>query len=125
MSKRVLSILRDEMKFGGVIVSDDLEMSAIADHYPMGDAAVRAARAGCDLLLVCHRLDRVEEAVRALYDAHRAERLPPLRLHEMAKRIEQTAARFPAPRRGGLSVIGCDEHRALAEAIERTAARLA
>jgi beta-N-acetylhexosaminidase len=122
MSPAALTILRDEFGFAGPIVSDDLEMKAVADRWPLGEAAVAAVRAGCDLLLVCHRLDRQEETVRALYDAHRSGRLPPLRLHEMSQRIERTALRF-APKRGPLSVVGCEEHQILAEEIARAAER--
>jgi beta-N-acetylhexosaminidase len=123
MSKPILGILRDEMKFGGIIVSDDLEMRAIADRQPLGEAAVAAVRAGCDLLLVCHRLDRQEEAVRAIFDAHRADRLPVLRLHERQRRVEQIVARFPPPVRRDLSVVGRGEHLELAERIREQAER--
>src|SRR2546422_8768013 len=52
--------LRGELGFRGAIVSDDLEMGAIVQSCPMGEAAVRAAQAGHDLLLVCHT-ERSEE----------------------------------------------------------------
>ena len=47
------SILRDELGFTGVIVSDDLEMKAIANSYTPGEAAVAAIAAGCDAVLMC------------------------------------------------------------------------
>src|SRR2546422_5259349 len=52
--------LRGELGFRGAIVSDDLEMGAIVQSCPVGEAAVRAAQAGHDLLLVCHT-ERSEE----------------------------------------------------------------
>lgn len=72
MSPAVLQdLLRGELGFGGVIVSDDLEMKAIASHFPMPDAAVDAVRAGCDLLLCCHTpslqraiIDALSKAIR-------------------------------------------------------------
>ena len=55
MSETVVQgILRRELGFEGVIVSDDLEMKAIADHFPLPGSAVDAVKAGCDLLLCCH-----------------------------------------------------------------------
>ena len=51
--KIVQGILRDELGFDGVIVSDDLEMKAIANTYPPGEAAVVAIAAGCDAVLMC------------------------------------------------------------------------
>ncbi|MHA1569713.1 MAG: beta-N-acetylhexosaminidase [Alphaproteobacteria bacterium] len=117
MSPPILRILREELDFSGVIVSDDLEMKAITDHFGVGEAAVAAAKAGADLMLVCHSLERQEEAVRALYDAHLAGALPPLRLDEMQRRLHDTMTRFPKPESGDLMVVGCEEHQALRERI--------
>ena len=49
----VRGLLREELDFNGVILSDDLEMKAIADAYTVPDAAVQAIAAGCDGVLVC------------------------------------------------------------------------
>ena len=49
----VQKLLRDELKFDGVILSDDLEMKAVSAKYDVPDAAVEAIRAGCDGVLVC------------------------------------------------------------------------
>ena len=46
-------LLRDELKFDGVILSDDLEMKAVSAKYDVPEAAVEAIRAGCDGVLVC------------------------------------------------------------------------
>jgi beta-N-acetylhexosaminidase len=54
LSPRVVqAILRDELQYQGVILSDDLEMKAIAAHHAVPDAAVQAIAAGCDGLLIC------------------------------------------------------------------------
>jgi beta-N-acetylhexosaminidase len=54
MSRAVCgSLLRAELGFGGMLISDDLEMKAISDRYGIEDAAVEAVWAGCDALLVC------------------------------------------------------------------------
>lgn len=62
----ITGILRDELKYDGVIVSDDLEMKAVADHYGVGDAACRAIDAGCDAVLVCSKPELCVEAFEAL-----------------------------------------------------------
>ena len=49
----VQRILREELGFGGVILSDDLEMKAISSRMPVPVAAVQAIQAGCDGVLVC------------------------------------------------------------------------
>ncbi len=46
-------LLRTEMGFDGLVISDDLEMKAVADRMPIEVSAVEAVRAGCDVLLVC------------------------------------------------------------------------
>ncbi|MCM1044157.1 MAG: hypothetical protein NC417_01480 [Candidatus Gastranaerophilales bacterium] len=48
----VTDILRDELKFDGVVISDALNMSAITDYYTADQAAVLALRAGCDMILM-------------------------------------------------------------------------
>jgi len=66
-STRLLSdLLRREFAFEGVVFSDDLEMAALAQHWPLEESAVRAVEAGCDALLVCHSKEGHERAERAL-----------------------------------------------------------
>lgn len=65
MSRAICTdLLRRDLAFDGVLFSDDLEMKAIAS--PVGDAAVAAIAAGCDVLLVCSRADLAAEAHAAL-----------------------------------------------------------
>jgi beta-N-acetylhexosaminidase len=47
------SLLRAELGFEGMLISDDLEMKAISDAYTIEEAAVEAVWAGCDALLIC------------------------------------------------------------------------
>lgn len=55
-------VLRDSMGFEGLIVSDGMEMKAIADHYGIGRGCVMALAAGCDILLLCHDYNEQKEA---------------------------------------------------------------
>src|SRR6266436_2615327 len=71
----VEDFLRGETGYRGVIVSDDLEMGAIGEICPVGDATVRAAAAGHDLLLVCHTPVRQREAHAALLEDRKSTRL--------------------------------------------------
>ena len=67
LSPNVLQgILREEIGFQGVVVSDDLEMEAIMGRMSSGEAATRAIEAGVDLLLCCHREDRQREVLETL-----------------------------------------------------------
>jgi len=54
LSRKILhDLLRERMRFRGAILSDALEMKAISDRYGIGEAAVLAVAAGCDIVLVC------------------------------------------------------------------------
>jgi len=61
--------LRRRLGYDGVIVSDDLEMRAIADHFGLGDASVRAIHAGSDIVLVCKTPEWVRESHAAILGA--------------------------------------------------------
>jgi beta-N-acetylhexosaminidase len=88
--------LRGEIGYRGVIASDDLEMGAIAALCPIGDAAVRAAAAGHDLLLVCHTEAAQRAAHAALLDAYRMDELSVRSLEKSVARIDALAARRTA-----------------------------
>jgi beta-N-acetylhexosaminidase len=81
--------LRGQCGFGGVIVSDDLEMGAITESCPIGEAAVRAARAGHDLLLVCHTEPAQRSAAEALVAAYQSGALPIGELEAAADRVRR------------------------------------
>jgi beta-N-acetylhexosaminidase len=93
--------LRGQVGYRGVIVSDDLEMGAIGELCPTGEAAVRAAVAGHDLLLVCHTETAQRAAHTGVLDACRARALPVRRLEESAARLEALQARRSARFEGG------------------------
>lgn len=69
MSPPVLRLLREECGFTGPVISDDLEMKAVAEHYPLAEAVVASVQAGVDLLLVCHRPEVQHAAIDALRSA--------------------------------------------------------
>jgi beta-N-acetylhexosaminidase len=73
LSKSVLQILRSELEFTGVIISDDLEMKAIADHFSPEQIAQLGCEAGIDLFLACHTPDiqhALIESIAAWGDSH-------------------------------------------------------
>jgi len=93
--------LRGELGFRGVIVSDDLEMGAVSEACPIGEAAERTAAAGHDLLLVCHTEPAQRAAAAALVDAHRSGRLPRHALELSAARVRALRERRTARAEGG------------------------
>ena len=94
--------LRGQVGYRGVVASDDLEMGAIADLCPIGEATVRAAAAGHDLLLVCHTEAAQRAAHQALLAAYRSRRLARARRSSGASRAS-TRSRPGAP---GASMAG-------------------
>ncbi|MEW6265292.1 MAG: beta-N-acetylhexosaminidase [Thermodesulfobacteriota bacterium] len=90
-------ILRDRLGFQGLILTDDLEMGAVVKHYRPGPAAVLAARAGHDLLLVCRRPDLILAAREALLEAAAPGDLARRRWEESAERIASARARIEFP----------------------------
>jgi beta-N-acetylhexosaminidase len=62
-------LLRHDLGFEGVAITDAMDMQGVAGRFGVDDAAVRAARAGCDLLLYCFEIDKPRAARRALLAA--------------------------------------------------------
>jgi len=93
--------LRGEVGFRGVIVSDDLEMGAVTESCPIGEATVRAADAGHDLLLVCHTEAAQRAAATALTEAYRSGALPRRELEESAARVQTLRLRRTTRTAGG------------------------
>jgi beta-N-acetylhexosaminidase len=93
--------LRGELGFAGVIASDDLEMGAVSETCPIGEAAVRTAAAGHDLLLVCHTAPAQRAAAAALVEAYRSGRLPRTEGEAAAERVRRLRLLRSARREGG------------------------
>jgi beta-N-acetylhexosaminidase len=93
----VTKLLREELGYKHLVITDDLEMGAIIRHYDIGDAAVKAALAGEDMLLICATPERIRRGHEALVDAARNGRLSPERIGESLHRIARTKAIFEGP----------------------------
>ena len=79
--------LRKDMGYNGVVVTDDMDMGALAKHYTFGDMAVQSILAGSDILLVCHEYEHMQEAYNGLMKAVKDGRISKERLDESVKRI--------------------------------------
>jgi beta-N-acetylhexosaminidase len=118
MSPRALNgLLREELGFDGVLVSDDLEMKAIADHYSVEEAAVQGTLAGVDLFLVCHQADVQHRAIEALVRAVESGRVPRSRIAEAHRRLARLESRFAHGPEDRLATLGDEQHRALAHGL--------
>jgi beta-N-acetylhexosaminidase len=123
-------LLRKEIGYDGVVLTDDLEMHAIIDHYGMEEATVRAILAGCDMPLICRDRNREVAAITALDKAVADGTVSADRLEQSLARVAKLKARFLPPVRpvvisDAKLVVGCRSHRALLHSIEQTRERLA
>lgn len=80
-------LLREEMGFDGVVITDDMTMRAITDNFDIGEAAVRSVVAGSDIILVCHGRDRQAEAMDAVKKAVEEGVIDEARIDESVARI--------------------------------------
>ncbi len=124
----VTDILRGELGFDGVVVSDDLEMAAIAARFEIGEAAVRFLEAGGDLMLICHDLDRQRVAVAAVESALATGRLSETRLRASLDRLARLGGCLPgggvrATAESARAVVGCAAHRTLLQALRQAEER--
>jgi beta-N-acetylhexosaminidase len=140
----VRGLLREELGYEGVILSDDLEMEALATTYTPAESAVEAIAAGCDGVLVCRnspalrsqtadRSQDVEvqaEVLEALVHAVEDGRIPFKRVEDALKRQRRAKEHFlagvgrdvPKPTRRETplaAVLGCDSHRRIADEMAR------
>jgi beta-N-acetylhexosaminidase len=131
LSRRIVTdLLRGELGFDGVIVSDDLEMKALAADHAVPDAAVLAVEAGCDALLICSgNTESQAAALEAIVHAIEDERLNPADIERALLRNERARTRFVSAR-GALrppsgkilsATLGRSEHQAIAEEMARFA----
>jgi beta-N-acetylhexosaminidase len=95
MSRRIVTEqLRGRLGYRGLVVSDDMEMGAIADLDRDGEAGVAAIRAGCDLLLYCADLERASITASALADAATSDPELDRRLRDASSRVASFARRW-------------------------------
>ena len=110
MSPTILQgLLRQELGFEGLIISDCMMMDAIAAYYGTVKGTVAAVKAGVDLVLICHSNPLTAEACIALDEALEEETLL-----ESFRRIEKVKKAFVDPEYPP-ECVGCEEHLAFAE----------
>ncbi|WP_040346354.1 beta-N-acetylhexosaminidase [Neobacillus bataviensis] len=90
MSKAVMTdLLRKQLGFTGVIMTDDMTMGAITEHFDTGKAAVESVKAGSDIILVGHDYNNVVKIISSLKTAVQNGEISEQRLNESIERIIQ------------------------------------
>lgn len=88
LSKAIMfDLLRKEFNYQGVIITDDMEMGAVANHYSFSQMAVKSVQAGADIILVCHEYDHMKEAYNGILKAVKAGTISKDQLNAAVKRI--------------------------------------
>ena len=122
LSPTVLTdLLRKELGFDGLLITDDMEMKAIDARYQSGEAAVMAVEAGADIVMVLWTPAKQIEVFDALLSAVKSGRIPEARLDQSVKRILKSKGaafdrRFVDPDAVGRTV-GQEAHQQLAQTI--------
>eukprot|EP00899_Mesostigma_viride_P000535 jgi/Mesvir1/10482/Mv07863-RA.1 len=89
MSRGALQVLRQDLAFRGVVLSDDMEMGAITKHFTLREAVVEGLLSGIDMFLVCHTEAKQHEAIDAIKDGVKAGRIPYARVMQANQRVDQ------------------------------------
>lgn len=95
LSRTFLSgVLRDELGFTGLIITDDMEMKAISGRFEIGEAAVRAVSAGTDIILVSSYEKSIPAIFTSLRRAVEEGRISRSRIEESVRRIIEVKIRY-------------------------------
>jgi beta-N-acetylhexosaminidase len=122
-------LLKKQLGYGGLVLSDDLEMKAISGRYGHSEATIQAIAAGCDAVLMCApEPEQQMAALEAVIYAVEQGRLPIKRVEDAIARHLRVKERFLAPPRpkpaSGAAlraILGRDEHQAVAAEMARFA----
>lgn len=95
LSEKIISgLLRDEMGFDGVVITDDLTMRAVVEHFEIGEAAVLSIQAGVDIVLVCHEYEQMHAVFEAVEQAVIEGTLDEQRIDESVYRILRLKTKY-------------------------------
>jgi beta-N-acetylhexosaminidase len=119
LSEQVMRLLREDCGYDGCVISDDLEMKAVAEHFPLEEAVPAALSAGVDALLVCHRAGVQHRAIDLAREAVEGGRVTRERLAEARRRVAEllTWASPPPDSRCVKDSLRTEAHLALAARI--------
>lgn len=88
LSKGIITgMLRKELDFNGVIITDCMEMNAISNSYGTVEGAVRSFIAGTDIILISHSYKKQKKAIKALKMAVKSNRITEKRINDSVRRI--------------------------------------
>lgn len=114
MSSAIITeLLKQKLKFGGLVMTDCLEMNAIQSYYGTANGALAAVRAGAHIVCISHTAKLAQDAVNLLENAVRSGELPEVLIDEAVKKIMYTKQKYAndLPPEDQLFRVGCAAHR--------------
>lgn len=94
LSPSVISVLRNDLKFEGIILSDDLDAKATMKSLTIEQVAIKALQAGCDFLLLADVKNQISSVSNAIYEAAMNGQIDENKLRESANRVRQLAEKY-------------------------------
>ena len=94
LSPIVIKVLRKELGFEGIILSDDLDAKAILRGQSITHVAIAALKAGCDYLLIADSGNQIDHLISAIVTAVEGGDLEESRLHEAATKVRSLAMKY-------------------------------
>lgn len=120
LSKKTLQYLRTDLRFDRVIITDALEMKAIADRFSIEEATLKAVEAGVDMVLLCHSFGKEASAIETIVKKVATSEIPMKQIDLVSEHITKLRNKYLVPYHpANLSkiddIVGCEEHQMLAE----------
>ncbi|KAA8646286.1 hypothetical protein EYZ11_007718 [Aspergillus tanneri] len=94
LSVDALNILRKDMQYDGMVITDCLEMDGIRTTYGTEQGAVLALEAGSDSIMICHTYDVQVASINQIVQAVESGRIPTTRLEEAYRRVTKVKQEF-------------------------------
>jgi beta-N-acetylhexosaminidase len=95
LSKYIITdLLRNKLNFHGVVITDDMEMNAIAKNYTVEDAALKSVEAGSDIILICKNYENSIKAIDKIKLAVANNEISEERINESVYRILELKSRY-------------------------------
>ncbi|MCB0356756.1 MAG: beta-N-acetylhexosaminidase [Bdellovibrionales bacterium] len=121
-AKFIKEILRKDLRFSKIVITDDLDMKALRHHYSIEEIPVRALEADCDILLYCNEFDVPPKSIAAVEEAISKGRLNTDSINEKYQKVLSLKKRSlkdpdPLPFAEAAKIIAHPEHLKIAKAI--------
>ncbi len=83
----ITDLLRNEMNYNGLVITDDLTMGAVTKNYKIEEAAVKSVNAGSNIILICHEYEKQVSVIKALKAAVENGEIPAEKVYESVYKI--------------------------------------